>query len=130
MKDFLMDAYEFLSVFLPFLFVSFVLRKRHKLSRGVTSVPYGWTILALFYLVYIAAMFSLTGTGTLFDIRSYGITLRPNQINLIPFSHTIDLVGYLQNVLLFLPFGFFCPSSGRKQIAFGMCCLPGLSFHS
>ena len=46
MKAFLMDAYEFLSVLLPFLLVSLLLRKKHKLGRGITAVPHGWTMLS------------------------------------------------------------------------------------
>lgn len=128
MKAFLMDAYEFLSVLLPFLLVSLLLRKKHKLGRGITAVPHGWTMLSLIYLVYIAAVFSLTGAGTLFDIHSYGVSLRPGQMNLVPFSQTIDPIGYLQNVLLFLPLGFLLPILWPDTDRFWYAALAGISF--
>ena len=31
------------------------------------------------------------------------------QVNLLPFSRQIDAVAYLQNVLLFVPFGLLLP---------------------
>lgn len=66
------------------------------------------------FLVYLCAVFSVTGIGSVWDIAARGgllPTLSGARVNLLPF-HSEGLLGlftYAMNVLLFLPFGFFLP---------------------
>ena len=47
--------------------------------------------------------------GTVYDLFTYGAEIRSEQINLLPFSRTIDGTAYGLNILLFLPFGLLSP---------------------
>ena len=59
--------------------------------------------------VYAVGMAHVTGAGTVYDLFLYGGEIRPEQINLLPFSRHVDLTAYLLNIVLFLPFGFLVP---------------------
>ena len=60
----------------------------------------------------------------MYDLFLYGGEIRPEQINLLPFSRHVDLTAYLLNIVLFLPFGFLVPwfcsrMSGAGRVAAG-----------
>ena len=96
-------AYEFLAAFLPFLaFFYFRIRKQENRPSPFSRVS------VLVFVFYIIALYHFTGAGTLYDGMRYRFSL-PDQLNLIPFSNTIDPVGYLLNVVLFLPLGLLVP---------------------
>lgn len=96
-------AYEFLAAFLPFLaFFCFRIRKQENRPSPFSRVS------VLVFVFYIIALYHFTGAGTLYDGMRYRFSL-PDQLNLIPFSNTIDPVGYLLNVVLFLPLGLLVP---------------------
>lgn len=111
MDNLIFIGYEFLTGFVPFIVILFILNNMNKRKGIVTSkIHYGITIA---FAIYIISVFYFTGTGTLYDIVYHHFERRPN-INFIPFSNEIDIVGYLQNILLFIPFGILIPFLWRK----------------
>ena len=50
----------------------------------------------------------VTGIGTIWDIGKFGDIIRPEEINLIPFSDTSFITCFL-NAFMFMPFGFLLP---------------------
>lgn len=107
MKDLLIDVYELLSVMIPF-FIAFTF-----LSKKQKNLPH--FLLALIFALYILAVYHLTNTGTLYDLLRNDLTYTSEFANYIPFSMTIDSVGYIQNILLFIPFGMLCPLFAKKS---------------
>ncbi len=65
--------------------------------------------MALVLALYAVGMYYFTGAGTVYDLFTYGAEIRSEQINLLPFSRTIDGTAYGLNILLFLPFGLLSP---------------------
>lgn len=122
MQAMLLFACEALASLLPFVLVSALWaagrRRDRPLPRSV------WPAAAVL-AVYAAGICYCTGAGTLYDLLRYGLDLQPSQLNLIPFSRTIDWVAYGLNVVLFLPFGFLAPlfcedmAKGRRVLAGG-----------
>ena len=106
MDTLLFLLYEALASLLPFL----LLLRRKK--RRLDGKPSPGAAVLLFGL-YLTAVFHFTGAGTLWELLRCQ-ELRPEQINLLPFSHTIDPAAYGQNVLLLLPLGFLLPFLGRS----------------
>lgn len=81
-------------------------------TGGTPDTKRQGAVLILFVLYLLLSIF--TGVGTLYDglRRQWEINLW--QVNLIPFSREIDGVGYLLNILLFLPLGFLAPLLWKK----------------
>ena len=111
-QNLLLTGYELLSALLPFSVFLWVYA-RHSRKRGA---PLSGTELAamLLFGLYIAAVLYYTGSGTLFDLLRYGCSLRPGQVNLLPFSRQIDWMGYFLNLLLFVPLGAALPFLCRE----------------
>lgn len=103
MESLLFIGYEAVSTLLPFLLAFLMLGKRHR-QQGP-----GYPVLLGLFALYLVGVFYFTGAGTLYDLLLYGLDVRTSQINLIPFSHTIDQTAYLLNVLLFVPLGILAP---------------------
>ena len=80
--------------------------KNKKQEIHISKVYYG---IAAVFSIYIIAVFHFTGTGTLYDGFLYELELKQEQLNFVPFSNDIDITAYLQNILLFVPFGFLIP---------------------
>lgn len=122
MKTGLLLGYEVLASLLPFVVVLILWEKRQKaLGRPLTGTVW---VLAGIMAVYAVGICYFTGAGTLYDLFTYGGEIRPEQINLVPFSRRIDLAAYLLNVVLFLPFGFLSPwfcdrMTGWRQVLAG-----------
>lgn len=78
-------------------------------KKGLTRTRADWLKLFVF-AVYIAGVFYFTGTGTLYNIRQYGMGAGALQYSLVPFSaQSFDVTAYLLNIVLFLPLGFLLP---------------------
>lgn len=107
MKDLILKIYELLAVMLPFIIVFAIIY--YKKKRLGSKSAKGHNILVFVFAFYIFGVFFYTGTGTLYDILRMGIEIREEQINLTPFSNTINTVAYILNVLLFVPLGFLLP---------------------
>lgn len=103
MRILALRAYEFFTVFLPFLAVFII-----STYTGKTRPSKGRFVPLLALAVYLFAVFALTGAGTLYDVLS-GVNINPAQINLTLFqSARLNSQHYL-NILLFVPFGFLLP---------------------
>lgn len=88
-------------------------------------------LLTLIFILYVSVVFTITGAGTVYDMISRGLVLNSNQLNLDLFSHHIDWVGYIENVIMFMPLGFLLPFFVRKKhilIEIPVVIFYGLSF--
>lgn len=106
-NNWILIGYEMLSVLIPFL-ITYVLlqtvfRKGEMRNKKRNLI---WTFV---FAVYIFGVLHFTGAGTLYNIEMYGLKINPNEVNLIPFSKDIDVVGYVLNITLFIPLGFLIP---------------------
>ena len=106
-------GYEALSGFVPFLLVFIVMKKNQK-RKGVSCSHYH-SIGVLVFSLYVIGVFYFTGAGTLYDSLMYKLETRQEQVNLIPFSHDIDIMGYLLNIVLFIPLGLLVPIIWKKM---------------
>lgn len=106
-SDFLLFwGYELAVSLLPWLAVLAVVEWRGGKREQDAPRRQSW-VWMLFFVIYLTAVFDVTGSGTLYEALRLGIDL--NDGNWIPFSREIDLVGYGLNVILFLPWGFLLP---------------------
>ena len=106
MKQFLLLGYEIITVMLPATAVILIFRLNK--GKAQRSFQTAHLIGCLIFSCYLFALLHITGAGTLYDGFRYGIN--SNLINLIPFSDpNIDIIGYILNVVLFLPLGFILP---------------------
>lgn len=127
MKEIILLACELLSAGIPFL-LAFIVYAHMRKTRGV-GLKTGTTILVVMLALYVTAAFCVTGAGTLYDALRYRLALSPEQINLLPFSKEIDPVGYLLNIVLFLPLGILAPllRGKRRPLLFTVGAGAGLS---
>ena len=100
-------AYEILVSILPFLIVFSIIRKTNP-QKGLSFSRF-YTLSVIVFSVYIVGVYHFTGVGTIYDVLMYQLELRYDQLNFTLFSNTIDIVGYLLNILLFIPLGFLAP---------------------
>ena len=127
MKEFALTAYGFLCVMLPALLLYGILHRLYR-AKGIAE-PRDRFAMILVLSVYVAGVFYFTGSGTVYDIRQYGLSAMALELNLIPFSAgPIDAVGYLLNVVLFVPLGFLLPLLWPKEDRFWKILLAGVSF--
>ncbi|EOS60580.1 hypothetical protein C815_01252 [Firmicutes bacterium M10-2] len=96
-------TYEYLASILPF-FMLILWQRKHE--APISNKEF---YLLVTFAVYIIACFHFTQAGTLYDLLQHHQMETPNAINLHPFSTGINLLGYLLNVVLFIPFGFLVP---------------------
>ena len=100
----LLYLYELITCLIPAGIMVVILKK--KTGRILTARS---LIILLLFVVYLSAVFLVTGAGTLYDVIRTGITINPERINLIPFSDADIAIFNELNVYLFIPLGFFLP---------------------
>lgn len=125
MKNLILEGYEFLTIILPFVIVFVLLGQKYKCKKITVK---GHFFMVFIFSVYILAVFYFTGAGTIFNLHRYGIKLNTEQINLLPFSKDIDFVAYLENILLFVPFGFLLPYIWTNMNKLKYAVMSGFSF--
>lgn len=125
MKELILNGYEFLTGMLPFAAVSVLLGRTYKYGEKAVKRHFFMTF---FFGLYILGVFYLTYAGTLYNLYRYGISFNAEQLNLLPFSREIDPVGYFENVLLFIPFGFLLPLIWTNMNKMKYVLLSGASF--
>lgn len=119
-------GYEMLSSLIPFLIMLVLFRRvRGKYSASVSRWNY---ILPAVFAVYIIAVFHITGVGTLYDGLTAELEEMKERINLIPFSNKIDVIGYLLNIVMFVPLGFFIPLIWNQMGKLSNAILVGATF--
>ena len=95
----------------PFIIVVLLYGRRYNIRILKTHIL-GMLIFA-FLIVY---MLEFTTISSLARILYIGIEIRPETFNFIPFKAiTIDMLSYVTNIILFLPFGFLCPILWENQ---------------
>jgi glycopeptide antibiotics resistance protein len=103
-EQFLLIEYEMITIVIPAATAVLIFRMCRKENHPHTKYLIG----ILIFICYLFLLLHVTGAGTVYDFFRYGITLK--HINLVPFSDTdIDVIGYLLNVVLFLPLGIILP---------------------
>ncbi len=108
MRDLLIKAYALFTVAAPAAAVCRLARRR--LPPAARHADHIYPLLAALFTLYLAAVFQVTGAGTLADLLRYGFELRPSQLNLNFFTSAPTSLGYRLNILLFFPFGFLLPA--------------------
>lgn len=81
-----------------------------------------WTFIFYLYLVV-----SVTGIGTLEDLLSYPEVIRPEEINVLPFSSGFGIQNIL-NIIMFMPFGFLVPLIWKQSRKLSGTVLLGFEF--
>ena len=102
MDTILFGSYEVAASLVPCLFMYGVKQKDRKKGRAWLPL-----LAAILFGIYVIGVYHVTGVGTVYDVRY--LSLENANINLLPFSNDIDIIGYLLNVLMLVPFGFFLP---------------------
>lgn len=100
-------GYEFLSGMFPFLIVLLLFRRINGKYAAAYSLRH--YVFPVVFALYIMAVFHITGAGTVYDAMTAEFEEMKERINLIPFSQKIDVIGYLLNIVMFVPFGFLVP---------------------
>lgn len=104
METLLFSLYELMTELIPFLLAFCLIRRKGQRNRFS-----GADVLLFLFAFYVMAVFRVTGAGTIYEAGR----LRPEyiwkRINLIPFSNRIDMIGYLLNVAMLVPFGLLTP---------------------
>ncbi len=126
MKLLLFYTYEFLASFIPFLSVFLIFAHTRKKNGQKTELLH--TLLLFLLAAYVICVYDVTGSGTLWDGLTYQFQIRTSYVNLIPFSTGIHTVGYILNIILFLPFGFLVPMIWKKMRASYRTVIAGFSF--
>ena len=85
-------------------------------------------MLLLVFSVYMIAVYHFTGAGTLKELHTFQLKINRYELNFIPFSNEIDIVGYLLNILLMIPFGILVPFLWGKMNDFRYIAEIGLLF--
>lgn len=124
MNEIIILCYEILTEFIPFL-IAFLLFSRYYKSKNNKQNLYS-SLWIFAFAVYVIAVYHITGVGTISEMKRYGIDMK--LINLLPFSHKIDIIGYFENIMLFIPFGFILPSMSQKFRSKSVLIISGFSF--
>lgn len=102
MDTILFGSYEVAASVVPCLFL-YGMKKKDR-EKGMSFFTLATSLL---FALYIIAVYHVTEVGTMYDVGC----LPPEgpNISLLPFSNDIDFVGYLLNIVMLMPFGFFLP---------------------
>ncbi len=108
MRNDLWVTYEFAASIAPLLILVYRQRRR---GKKISNKEY-YLIVTL--AVYIISVFHFTQAGTLYDLLSHIENIGTPVINIEPFSQGISKVGYMLNIVLFIPFGILVPRLCRQ----------------
>ena len=126
MEDLVLIVYEFITVMFPAMVIIVTFYKQYKKQNNIKNCWY--IVLLMVFSVYLFGVYHYTGAGTIYDAKLYGMELKANQLNLIPFSDTeIDFVAYGLNVVLFIPLGFLLPLIWSNFNKSKLICIAGTS---
>lgn len=109
MENLIMIGYEILTCFIPFIISLYILNYIDDRKTNYAKI-----ILLILFAIYITGVFYFTGSGTLWDGLFKEFEIRYEYINIVPFSNNIDIIGYILNIILFIPFGFLVPLIWKK----------------
>lgn len=126
METLLFSAYECAASLIPFSAAFIFLSHTHKKNGQKTNFLHNSLLFLL--AAYIICVYHVTGSGTLWDIFLYHLQTETFYFNPIPFSTGIDIVGYILNIILFIPFGFLIPLIWKKMRSLYRTIFAGFSF--
>ncbi|WMT40155.1 VanZ family protein [Paenibacillus sp. D2_2] len=96
----------FIAILPMVLIFQFVILKSKK-NNNKTSVAY--TIMTYLFCFFLAGMLSVTGIPSVLYSKVF------INLNLIPFRDiTFNFIQYIENIILFIPFGLFLPLLWKK----------------
>lgn len=124
--DKLLMLYEAASNLIPFAAALTCLILYYK-KKSITVTKKHLIFLAVF-AVYVTGVFYFTGAGTVWEWARNSFKIRWDQVNLLPFSTDIDVVGYLLNVVLFVPLGVLLPLIWKEKSNIKSVLLCGAGF--
>lgn len=123
LNEWLMIAYEWATVALPFLILYTVFSRRQHRFGDKNTISHFFTL--LIFVFYVFGVLYITGAGTLYDALRLGLD---GELNLMPFAGSTFTMGYILNVFLFLPLGFLLPLVWPKTNRFWCILAFGLAF--
>lgn len=126
METLIFYTYEFAASLIPFSAAFIFLSHTHKKNGQKTHLLQ--SLLLFLFAVYIVCVYHVTGSGTLWDIFLYRLQAETFYLNPIPFSTGIDMIGYILNIILFIPFGFLIPLIWKKMRSLHLTAFAGFSF--
>ena len=118
---FFITAYPYVCVLVPCMLCQIYMAK-----KGGSRVRPAHLIWTYIFLIYISMVFSVTGSGSIWDFGAFGNLIRADEINLIPFAGGVGF-GQVMNAFMFMPFGFLVPfiwterRSLLRVVAVGAC---------
>ena len=116
--------YSLASIILPCLVYHIILiSKAHRAGQRCEAVHFIWVYI---FLIYIWMVFEVTGIGLLGDILRTDTNLFLGGRNFIPFD-SIG-IGYLLNIIMFMPLGFLLPFIWQDCRKLGKTVLTGAAF--
>lgn len=121
MNMILMLIYPLFLVIAPVIVYQFILAGQKNKS---TVLHYFWTYVMM---IYIWLVFSVTGTGTIWDIFSRGgliSSLSRANVSIIPFQ-SVGIFTYCMNILMVMPLGFLLPYIWKSFRNIGRVTLAG-----
>ena len=121
---------------LPFLIPYHILLTSQSKKIGC-KLSIEHTVIVCIFVYYLTGVLNLTGIPSIMDIvhNSFGIiapkglNIPQDEINLIPFRWITEGVRpYIENILLFIPFGFMLPCIWKKYEVLWKTALSGITF--
>lgn len=110
-RNCIFEIYPILSVFsLCLAYQVYLYNKNKDFNKKGILKHFLWIDI---FLLYIALMFDVAGSGTIWDIGKYPEIIRTEEISLIPFSSD-GILTYLLNIIMFMPLGFLVPFIWEK----------------
>lgn len=123
MEQLLIDMYEIATIALPACAACLV-----AWLYGSRQSGRAWVLLVIVWVIYLYGLLHFTGAGTIFDGLRHGFTIRPEKVNLIPFSDTEPMMALnVLNVILFVPLGILAPLLLPKKVSWWQVALLGLA---
>jgi len=118
---------------LPFLIPYHILLASQSKKIGY-KLPIEHIVIVYIFVYYLTGVLSFTGIYTIVHsifeiITPKGLNISPDEINLIPFYWiTEGVLPYIENILLFIPFGFLLPCIWKKYDVLWKAALSGFTF--
>lgn len=121
LEQIILNIYEFATVAVPALLVCFVTWLYSARRSGRL-----WIVLVIVWVVYLLGLLHFTSAGTLYELLRYGGEIRPDRINLVPFSDLEPIMALnVLNAVLFVPLGVLAPLLLKRRLPFWKIVLLG-----
>lgn len=121
---------------LPFA-ISYHIVLFSKSKKLKLKLPFGHILIVYIFMFFLTAILGFTGIPSIRDIvhnsfgiiTSHGLNIPSNEVNLVPFYWASKgIIPYIENIFLFVPFGFLLPCVQKKYKTLWRTVLSGFSF--